>query len=77
MKDALQKHIKQDVYDTYTPKVNQRRRENLLLSTPLNNMEANTYIFNKGTGVTLEYLPTSDHAAVKWSGSVKNNAQIC
>lgn len=69
MKDALKRHIEQDVYEAYTPKVYQRRSENLLLGTPLNNMDANTYIFNKGAGVTLDYLPTGDHAVAKWSGA--------
>lgn len=67
MKDALKRHIEQDVYDEYSPKVYQRRSENLLRGTPLNNMDANTFVFNKGAGLTLDYLPTGEHEVKKWS----------
>ena len=73
MKDALKTHIETDVYDAYTPTVYKRRSEHPSLGTPLNDMDANTYIFNKGAGVTLVYLPTGDHAVSKWSGADGDN----
>lgn len=68
MKNALKSHIETDVYDydVYTPDVYKRRSENPALGTPLNDMDANTYIFNKGAGVTLQYLPTGEHTTKKW-----------
>lgn len=69
MKDALRRHIEQDVYEAYTPEVYQRRSENLLLGTPLNNMDANAYVWNHGAGLTLDYLPTGEHETRKWSGA--------
>ena len=69
MKEALLRHINEDVYAVYEPKVYKRRSENFLRGTPLNDMDENTYIWNKGAGVTLQYLPTGEHETQRWSGA--------
>ena len=67
MQDALARHIETDVYNKYSPIQYQRRSENHGLGTPLNDMQANSHIYNKGAGVTIEYKPTGAHENASWN----------
>lgn len=66
MQDALARHIETDVYEAYSPVSYKRRSENGGLGTPLNDMNANSHIYNHGAGVSIEYKPTGGHANEAW-----------
>lgn len=66
MQDALARHIDKDIYNMYSPVRYERRSENGGLGTPLNDIKANSRIYNHGAGVSLEYKPTGDHANASW-----------
>lgn len=67
MIEALKKHIETDVYKAYpNPKEYERRSKNSELGRALNDMKANTTVYNKGAGVSLEYKPTGEHENSAW-----------
>ena len=62
LKDDLFRHIEQDVYNAYKPKVYPRRRDNPEFGTALNDMDANVTFYNRGAGFTLQYAPSGEHS---------------
>lgn len=66
-KDALRRHINEDVYDAHKPTVYPRRSEHEGYGPPLNDIESNSYPIgniDKDGNVTvgLNYLPSGEHS---------------
>lgn len=72
---ALQRHLKRDWYDAYTPTAYQRRTDNPALGTPLG-ADENITTAVMGTDLAFDYAPTGEHRDIPIDEARHGNALI-